>query len=126
MKNPFKRVGASLRKAWVWTLLLILLAVLLVWFVGPLLMVANYKFWGSPTSRLLSISLMFLTWGLTMVFVNWCAGARCRVVEDNDEDQEHLRCDGLIEDEQEEPCSRLKNALRTLKTSSSYRGRSER
>lgn len=63
MKNFFKKVGAFLRKTWVWTLLLVLLAALLVWFVGPLLAVADYKFWESPTSRLLSISLMFLVWG---------------------------------------------------------------
>ncbi|MFO6382209.1 hypothetical protein ACLBYN_57355, partial [Pseudomonas aeruginosa] len=55
MKNFFKKVGAFLRKTWVWTLLLVLLAALLVWFVGPLLAVADYKFWESPTSRLLSI-----------------------------------------------------------------------
>ncbi|WP_228480467.1 hypothetical protein, partial [Pseudomonas aeruginosa] len=40
MKNFFKKVGAFLRKTWVWTLLLVLLAALLVWFVGPLLAVA--------------------------------------------------------------------------------------
>lgn len=78
MKNFFKKVGAFLRKTWVWTLLLVLLAALLVWFVGPLLAVADYKFWESPTSRLLSISLMFLVWGLAMVFVSWRAGGGAR------------------------------------------------
>ncbi|EOZ4791955.1 type VI secretion system membrane subunit TssM [Pseudomonas aeruginosa] len=126
MKNFFKKVGAFLRKTWVWTLLLALLAALLVWFVGPLLAVADYKFWESPTSRLLSISLMFLLWGLAMVFVSWRAGVRRKAVEDSDEGQERLRRDGLIEDEQKELRSRFKDALRTLKTSSLYRGRSER
>lgn len=126
MKNFFKKVGAFLRKTWVWTLLLALLAALLVWFVGPLLAVADYKFWESPTSRLLSISLMFLVWGLAMVFVSWRAGVRRKAVEDSDEGQERLRRDGLIEDEQKELRSRFKDALRTLKTSSLYRGRSER
>ncbi len=126
MKNFFKKVGAFLRKTWVWTLLLVLLAALLVWFVGPLLAVADYKFWESPTSRLLSISLMFLVWGLAMVFVSWRAGVRRKAVEDSDEGQERLRRDGLIEDEQKELRSRFKDALRTLKTSSLYRGRSER
>ena len=91
MKNFFKKVGAFLRKTWVWTLLLVLLAALLVWFVGPLLAVADYKFWESPTSRLLSISLMFLVWGLAMVFVSWRAGVRRKAVEDSDEGQERLR-----------------------------------
>jgi len=35
MKNFFKKVGDFLRKTWVWTLLLVLSLVLLVWFVGP-------------------------------------------------------------------------------------------
>ena len=106
--------------------MLALLAALLVWFVGPLLAVADYKFWESPTSRLLSISLMFLVWGLAMVFVSWRAEVRRKAVEDSDGGQERLRRDGLIEDEQKELRSRFKDALRTLKTSSLYRGRSER
>ncbi len=69
---------------------------------------------------------MFLVWGLAMVFVSWRAGVRRKAVEDSDEGQERLRRDGLIEDEQKELRSRFKDALRTLKTSSLYRGRSER
>lgn len=61
-----------------------------------------------------------------MVFVSWRAGVRRKAVEDSDEGQERLRRDGLIEDEQKELRSRFKDALRTLKTSSLYRGRSER
>jgi type VI secretion system protein ImpL len=45
MKKFFKKVGAFLRQTWVWTLLLVLFVALLVWFVGPLLAVDDYKFW---------------------------------------------------------------------------------
>ncbi|MDO9384953.1 MAG: hypothetical protein Q7T86_19065, partial [Hyphomicrobiaceae bacterium] len=76
MKKFFKKVGAFVRQTWVWTLLLVLFVALLVWFVGPLLAVNDYKFWEGSTSRLLTISVLFLIWGLTMVFVSWRAGVR--------------------------------------------------
>ncbi|WP_163020127.1 hypothetical protein, partial [Pseudomonas viridiflava] len=63
MKNFCKKVGAFLRKTWVWTLLPVLFVALLVWFVGPLLAVDDYKSWESSTSRLLTISVLFLIWG---------------------------------------------------------------
>lgn len=126
MKNFFKKVGAFLRKTWVWTLLLVLFVALLVWFVGPLLAVDDYKFWASATSRLLTISVLFLIWGLTMVFVSWRAGVRKKADEESDDGQERIRREELIDEEQKELKERFKEALVTLKTSSLYRGRSER
>jgi len=126
MKKFFKKVGAFLRKTWVWTLLLVLFVALLVWFVGPLLAVDDYKFWESSTSRLLTISVLFLIWGLTMVFVSWRAGIRKKAVEESEDGQERLRREELIDEEQKELRSRFREAMRTLKTSSLYRGRSER
>lgn len=76
MKKLFIKVGAFLRRTWVWTLLMLLFVALLVWFVGPLLAVDDYKFWQGSTSRLLTISVLCLIWGLTMVFVSWRAGVR--------------------------------------------------
>lgn len=126
MKNFFKKVGAFLRKTWVWTLLLVLFVALLVWFVGPLLAVDDYKFWASSTSRLLTISGLFLIWGLAMVFVSWRAGVRKKADEESDDGQERIRREELIDEEQKELKERFKEALSTLKTSSLYRGRSER
>ncbi|WP_347902746.1 type VI secretion system membrane subunit TssM [Pseudomonas purpurea] len=126
MKNFFKKVGAFLRKTWVWTLLLVLFVALLVWFVGPLLAVNDYKFWAESTSRLLTISVLFLIWGLTMVFVSWRAGVRKKAVEESEDGQERMRREEMIDEEQKELRSRFKDALKTLKTSSLYRGRSER
>ncbi|WP_065258203.1 type VI secretion system membrane subunit TssM [Pseudomonas bananamidigenes] len=126
MKKFFKKVGAFLRQTWVWTLLLVLFVALLVWFVGPLLAVDDYKFWESPTSRLLTIAVLFLIWGLTMVFVSWRAGIRKKAIEETEDGQDRIRRDDLIEEEQKELKERFKDALKTLKTSSLYRGRSER
>jgi len=126
MKNFFKKVGVILRKTWVWTLLVTLLTALLVWFVGPLLAVDDYKFWESPISRLLTISVFFLLWGLAMVFASWRAGVRKKANEESEDGQERLRRDEQIDEEQRELKARFKDALKTLKTSSLYRGRSER
>lgn len=126
MKKFFKKVGAFLRKTWVWTLLLVLFVALMVWFVGPLLAVDDYKFWESSTSRLLTISVLFLIWGLTMVFVSWRAGIRKKADEESEDGQDRIRREEQIDEEQKELKARFKDALKTLKTSSLYRGRSER
>ena len=126
MKKLFKKVGAFLRKTWVWTLLLVLFVALLVWFAGPLLAVDDYKFWEGSTSRLLTISVLFLIWGLTMVFVSWRAGVRKKTIEDTEFGQDRIRREEQIDEEHKELRTRFKDALKTLKTSSLYRGRSER
>jgi len=126
MKNFFKKMGALLCQTWLWTLLLVLFVALLVWFAGPLLAVDDYKFWEGATSRLLTISVLFLSWGLAMVFVSWRAGIRKKAVEDSEDGQERLRREERIDKEQAALSSRFKDAIRTLKTSSLYRGRSER
>ncbi|KPG99624.1 type VI secretion protein VasK [Pseudomonas sp. RIT-PI-q] len=125
MKKFFKKVGAFLRQAWVWTLLLVLFVALLVWSVGPLLAVDDYRFWEGSTSRLLTISVLFLIWGLTMVFVSWRAGVRKKAFEDTEDGQDRIRSEGQIDEEQKVLRVRFKDALKTLKTSSLYRGRSE-
>lgn len=112
MKKFFKKVGAFLRQTWVWTLLLVLFVALLVWFVGPLLAVDDYKFWESATSRLLTISVLFLIWGLTMVFVSWRAGIRKKAVEESEDGQDRIRREEQIDDEQKELKARFKDALK--------------
>ncbi|UZJ62573.1 type VI secretion system membrane subunit TssM [Pseudomonas sp. KU26590] len=125
MKNLFKKTGALLRQTWVWTLLLVLLVALMVWFVGPALAIDDRKFWEGSTSRLLTISSLFLLWGLAMVYVSWRAGERKKAVEDSEDGQARILRDDQIEEEQAELTTRFKEALKTLKTSSLYRGRSE-
>ncbi|MGE6385793.1 type VI secretion system membrane subunit TssM [Pseudomonas sp. NPDC078416] len=125
MKNLFKKTGALLRQTWAWTLLLVLLVALMVWIIGPALAVDDRKFWEGSTSRLLTISSLFLLWGLAMVYVSWRAGERKKAVEDSEDGQARLLRDDQIHEEQAELTARFKDALKTLKTSSLYRGRSE-
>jgi type VI secretion system protein ImpL len=126
MKSFFSKLAAFFRKTWVWSLCLLLVLALLIWFVGPLLAVSDYKFWESPVSRLLSICVLVLIWGLCMVFSNWKAAARKKAEEDDEVAQERLRREGQVNEEQLELRQRFKQALHTLKRSSLYRGRSER
>jgi type VI secretion system protein ImpL len=126
MKSFFRKVGGSLCKTWLWSLLLVLLTALMVWSIGPLLAVDDYRFWEGTVSRLLTISVLFLMWGLTMVFVNWRAGVRKKAAEDTEVGQERILREALIETARKELRMRFKGAVRTLKTSSLYRGRSER
>ncbi|MBV6825301.1 type VI secretion system membrane subunit TssM [Pseudomonas sp. PD9R] len=126
MKKVLKKTGAFLRKTWVWTLLLVLLLALMVWYVGALLAVDDFKFWESPTSRLLSISVLFLIWGLAMVFVSWRAGVRKQADEGSEDGLSRLAREERVDKECRALKVRFKEALNTLKTSSLYRGRSER
>ncbi|NQD96384.1 type VI secretion system membrane subunit TssM, partial [Pseudomonas sp. CrR25] len=126
MKSFFGKLAAFFRKTWVWSLCLVLALALLVWFVGPLLAVDDYKFWESATSRLLTISGLCLIWGLAMVFASWKATARKKAEEDDADAQERLRREDVISEEQVELRQRFKQALHTLKRSSLYRGRSEK
>lgn len=125
MKKFFKKTGAFLQTSWVWSLLSVLFIALLVWCAGPLLAVDDHKFWESPVARLLSVSVLFLIWGLTMVFVSWRAGVRRQTLESCENAQAHLQRDEQIDVERRELRLRFKSALNTLKASSLYRGRRE-
>ncbi|WHS60254.1 type VI secretion system membrane subunit TssM [Pseudomonas sp. G2-4] len=125
MKLLLRKVGAWLRQTWVWTLLLVFSMVLLVWFVGPLLAVNDYKFWASPEARLLSVSGLLLGWGLGMVFFNGRVGANTKT-KGNDTDQPLILRQARMDHEQRELRSGFKRALKTLRTSGLYPGRGER
>lgn len=122
MNTFFKGVGTVLRKSWVWSLLLVLSSALLVWFFGPLLAVDDYRFWQSPTSRLLTISGLLLLWGLAMVVV----GARRTARLNQPQEHERHQRKGLIDDEIRQVRERFKEALHALKTSRRYGEHSER
>lgn len=126
MKIFFKKLATFLGKTWVCTLLLVLLAALAVWFLGPLLAVDDYKFWESASARLLSISVLFLAWGLFVVFDSWRKTQRKQEAEGSDDGQKRLKLEQDIADEDKRLRKLFKKAIRTLKTASLYRGRSER
>lgn len=124
--NQLSRLPQVLRRGWALSLCLVLALAALVWFAGPLLAVNDNKFWASASSRLVTISVLFLIWGLSMVYFSWKAGQQKKADEDDEDAQERLRREGLIVEEQVELHSRFKSALRTLRRSNLYQGRSER
>ncbi|MFC0667506.1 type VI secretion system membrane subunit TssM [Azotobacter chroococcum] len=115
MRSLFVTLVACLRRTWVWSLCLLLLAALLLWYAGPLLAVAEHKVWASPASRLFSITLLCLAWGLSLVFAGWRARRRQLAEEADDEARERLRREGLIGEEQAVLQQNFHDALRTLK-----------
>ncbi|MCW1244730.1 type VI secretion system membrane subunit TssM [Pseudomonas sp. SAICEU22] len=122
MKSLFRKVGACLRQTWVWTLLCTLCIGGLVWFFGPLLAIDDYKFWASPTARLLTISLLFLAWGLGMVFSSEQSG-RIKKSCQPDADPSHTLGQARVDDEQREIRSRFKRALGTSSSVNSGGGK---
>ncbi|MDB6050747.1 MAG: type secretion protein VasK [Pseudomonas sp.] len=126
MKIFLKKLAAFLGKTWVWTLFLVLLAAFGIWFLGPLLAVDDFKFWESSSTRLLSISVLFLAWGLFVVFSGWLSTHRKQKQEGDEEVKARLDLAQEIDDADKRLRKLFKKALRTLKTASLYRGRSER
>ena len=126
MKDFFAKLVSFFAKTWVWSLCLVLVLSLLVWFAGPYFAVAEVKFWEPAVSRLVTISVLMLCWGLGLVFSNWRANRR-KLAEASDEavQQQQLQQE-VIDEEQSELQRRFKDALRTIRRSSLYRGRSER
>jgi type VI secretion system protein ImpL len=122
MNAFFKGAGRVLRKIWVWSLLLVFAGALLVWCFGPLLAVDDYRFWHSATARLLTISGLFLLWGLAMVLVDARRSARLNQPAHQAKHQHQ----GLISNERQQVRGRFKEALQTLKSTRRYGERSER
>ncbi|NWC94442.1 MULTISPECIES: type VI secretion system membrane subunit TssM [unclassified Pseudomonas] len=122
MNAFFKGACTVLGRIWVWSLLLVLLVAMTVWFFGPLLAVDDYRFWQTSSARLLTISVLFLVWGLAMVYASWRRMAR-QGAPDNVELRQRK---GLVDNEQRQLRRRFKDALYTLKNARVYGERSPR
>ena len=126
IRSLLYRALALFRRGWALSLCAVLALAVLVWFSGPLLAINDRKILAPVANRLLLISLIVLVWGLCMAFVHWRNGKQKKAEEDDEQAQERLRREGIIVEEQYELHSRYRNAIRTLRRSSFYRGRSER
>ncbi|KPW75058.1 Type VI secretion protein IcmF [Pseudomonas syringae pv. coriandricola] len=120
MKSLFKKLFTLLCRAWFWSLLLVVGSATLIWSVGPLLAVADKRFWESPIARLVSISVLFLAWGLGIVFANWRAAVQKKRTEDSQTGQQRLHQSVAMDKEYVELASRFKDAQRVLKESAVY------
>ncbi len=126
MKNLFKMLASALGLTWVWSLLLVLLLAWTVWRFGPLLAVDDKRFWLGATSRLLTISGLFLAWGLAMVFAQRRTPAQSPAQACGPDQALPKSRKGLVEHEQHNVRGRFKEALHILKAARRYGKRSER
>lgn len=126
IRSLLSRALPLLRRGWAFSLYALLALAVLVWFTGPALAINDNRFLAPVANRLLLISLMFLVWGLCMAFIYWRSIKQKKADEDDEQAQERLRREGRIVEEQCELHNRYRNAVRTLRRSSFYRGRSER
>ncbi|MCR8721020.1 type VI secretion system membrane subunit TssM, partial [Pseudomonas syringae] len=117
MKSLFKKLIEVLCKAWVWSLLLVFLLAASIWNFGPLLAVSDNRFWEGTSARLITISVLFLVWGLGIVFTNWRGSLIKRQAEESETGKERLRKSVAMEKERLELVSRFSDAQRVLKDS---------
>ncbi|AZE89703.1 type VI secretion system membrane subunit TssM [Pseudomonas orientalis] len=122
MNAFFKGAGAVLGRVWVWSLILVLSCAVLVWSVGPLLAVDNHRFWQGATARLVTISVLFLLWGLAMVL----AGGRRAAGFQRPDSPTSQASLNAVEYERKHVHGRFKEALHRLKTSPRYGERNAR
>lgn len=125
MKRFFRKLAVFFKKRWVWTLCIALFLALLVWFLFPYFGFGESKPWESSTSRLVTICIIFLLWGLLLVFLNWRETAKQKKKLTSDQVQEKLIVEEKIYEERQAVTSLYKKAMQTLKKSSIYKGRSQ-
>ena len=124
MKSLFITVTRQLRKTWLWSLLLVLAIALVIWFIGPMLAIAEHRFWQTATSRLMTICIVLLSWGLMLLLTE---RSKNPDAPPSTAEQESLQPrQRFIEKEQRVLRKRFKEAVQTLRRSSLYSNHSER
>ncbi|KFE48769.1 type VI secretion system membrane subunit TssM [Pseudomonas syringae] len=124
MKNLLSKTRAVLSRAWVWSLLLLLAAGLLLWFIGPHLAFDDYHPWAGLPARLLTLCALTATWALFIVFSGWSQARRANASRAGDETVETAV--QTPEPDHQALRAGFKRAQKTLSRTRLYRGRSER
>lgn len=126
MKLFLARLGAVLCKTWVWSLLLLVGLSVLVWFAGPTFAVNDQRFWQSAVSRLATLAVMSLCWGLFMVFAGWRVGVKKRRDEGDAKVIERTARTAGMALEERTLRERFKEAVHTVRHATLYEGKSAR
>lgn len=104
------------RKPWFLPLLAIVLFSLIVWFVGPLVAVADKVYLASSTSRLLVIMVALLLWGLNNLRIKHKVNAANKALtEDLQSDAQSAPAE--VNPDEQMLCKRLQESLALLKGS---------
>ena len=59
-----KKLFQFLIQPWFLSLIVVILLAVIIWFIGPLIAIADYKPWASETVRLICTVVLFIAWGL--------------------------------------------------------------
>ncbi|WP_248746057.1 type VI secretion system membrane subunit TssM [Pseudomonas sp. MWU12-2037] len=121
MKKMLKSLITGLCQTWCWSLLLVLGMALFIWFAGPWLAVADYRFWAAAAARLLSISVLFLGWGLSMVVVSWRRNLRQHAEADRNSSHARLLTQRRLDKRLDTQQQRLQVLVRRLNSAELYR-----
>lgn len=114
MKTRAQWVSHFFRKRWVWSLCIVLLLSVFVWFVGPLLSIDEYRPWQSETARLLTACVLLLAWGLYAVLNGNAASS---IEPTSMSDTEDVQRTAMMDEERLVLQERFQDALKTTRRS---------
>jgi len=87
IKRFFRALWNILKSPWAMALLVALLVVLLIWFVGPLVAIADYTILKSVTARLVATVIVVFCWGLFVTL--YYARSRKKLLADPEKAKAH-------------------------------------
>lgn len=126
MKTFYKQFKGLCGQAWCWTLLAVMLLIASIWVFGPLLAVADNRFWESPGSRLLTAVALLLAWASGLVLAAWRARVRREKAQATEDGQRLAVQEAAIAQDRKTLLDRFKDAERVLRQSSLYGARNAR
>ena len=117
----FRALWNALKTFWVWTLLLTLVLVALVWLVGPLVAVADHVLLESVVARLVATVILIFCWGL-LVAISLSHRRKQELAnpEKNQAREQENRSREQLRDEARIIKERLKAAIKTVTSSNFY------
>lgn len=126
MKAFVNKTLSLLGQTWAWSLAVVLGMAALVWWIGPMLAINDLRPWAEVPARLSTLSVLFLLWGLCMVFAGWRATRKQQVRDENPDNHAQSLHDERLDDQSRSLHTRFNEAVRTLATSGLYRDHSQR
>ncbi len=126
MNMTMKKSLSVLGQTWVWSLALVLAGAALVWWIGPMLAINEWRPWAPVSARLATYCVLLLLWGLGLVFAGWRASRRQPGAEAPEQGQAKEHHDARLDTERQGLHQRFNDAVRTLAQSSLYRNHPQR
>lgn len=126
MKALLTKIRLLLGQTWAWSLALVLGVAALVWWIGPMLAINELRPWAEVAARLTTLSVLFLLWGLSVVFAGWRATRRQQERKENPANPSQVMHDERLHEESKSLQARFNQAVRTLATSGLYRDHPQR